>query len=122
MVETKAVVAPPEPDLLVVFDHWCPRCGRQVYRMWDAAPRDPRGPCRACRRASEVVGRALEVAVDAEHIDATVAALSSDEMFDGLDKIRNGTHRKCETRGCLNLVEVVRRRGRPRKYCEVCRP
>lgn len=65
-----------------------------------------------------LVRRVLE-----EHGEEIAEKMANDEaLWDGLDKIRAGTHRKCETQGCLELIELTGRPGRPRVYCERCRP
>ncbi len=111
-----ALPSGPLPGELVTFNHYCPVCHRAVYRdAWK--PPNPKRPCSRCRAAHDLVGHVLK-----EHGDEIADKMANDDaLWDGLDKIRAGTHRKCRTEGCTNLIEIVRRRGRPQVRCDNCR-
>lgn len=105
--------------LLAIFDHFCTvkGCFNGIYRGPGRPPLDPRRPCSVHRQAHALVGRVLE-----EHGEEIAENMANDEaLWEGLDKIRAGTHYKCATEGCLNLLEIVVRRGRRQVRCASCR-
>lgn len=106
--------------LLAIFDHLCTvkGCFHGIYRRPGRPPLDPRRPCSVHRQAHALVGRVLE-----EHGEEIAENMANDEaLWEGLDKIRSGSHRKCSREGCVELVEVkTGRRGKPRSLCDIHR-